>query len=214
MPLTARQQTILAWLGRAYPSAADLFTSGLRVREDTELPCRIRLMAHAFRELCIVINNQHSSNSRDFEPLLYAMEKEYRSLNYEPTPLAPPLEAASQVPKDGSVAVPGAFMLSVAKVVESRGSRLSGRERARIALQAMSGASGRQADVTPTATRWHDMYSYFVGRAHAHDADSGGTDPTALDHELQFFEETLESFAQPAITNLDELDVILESANS
>lgn len=213
MPLSARQETILTWLRKAYPNAAALFVSGLRVRDDADMPCRTRLMAHAFRELCIVINNQHSTNSRKLEPLLDSMVKEYKKLDYTPTPLGAPTGGAAPAPPDNTVSVSGAFMQSAASLVEVHGSRMSGRDRARIALQAMSGAAGIQADITPTADRWHRMYTYFVGRAHDHAADDGGTNAAELGQEVQFFEETLESFAQPAIENLDELDAILATAN-
>jgi len=203
------------WLRKAYPYAADLFISGLRVQNDVEMPCSIRLMAHAFRELCVALNNVYSSNSRkELDPLLDTMTAEYQKLDYEPTPLAAAEDKEVPIPENGSVTVSIAFMHCAASVVSLHGSRVSGRERTRITIQSISSASGVKADVTPTADRWHSMYNYFVARAHDPAADKNGTDPARLARELQFFEETLESFAQPAIENLDELDAILEDANA
>lgn len=214
MPLTARQQTIETWLRKAYPHAADQFLSGLRVREDAGMPCRTSLMGHAFREVCIAINNVHSSNSRKLEPAIDAMVREFHQLNYERTLLTSGEGDAVPVPDNGFVEVSTAFMHSAADVVEARDSQLSGRDRTLIAFQAISGASGVPTDITPTAHRWHAMYNHFVRCVHNPTVDDEGTEFARLDLELQFFEETLESFAQSAIANLDDLDAILESANT
>jgi len=173
-------------------------------------------MTHAFREMWLVIMNHYSTNSRtEMKPLLEELASEYMKTGYNATRLSQSAVDAEPSPEPAPVTVPDAFMRCADRIIQLHSSSHSGRSRTRIAFEVMSsGPSGVKVDVVPTADRWHEMFIYFVSRAHAPDADDGGTNPERLELELQFLEETLLSFAQPAIPVLDDLDKILASANS
>jgi hypothetical protein len=58
------------------------------------------------------------------------------------------------------------------------------------------------------------MSKFFAARAHDRKSDDAEMMQGEFANEVEFFEETLNSFAVSAVGNLDELDDILEDANS
>src|ERR1700675_1995696 len=65
MTPSPRQADILNWLHRAHPHAGQMFESALWIVADSRIPCRGRMIAHAYREICTVLMNEYSSNSRE-----------------------------------------------------------------------------------------------------------------------------------------------------
>ena len=64
MPLTERQQRVLEWLHKLFPHEALLFEATIRLRADPAVPCRARLIAHAYREMCSGLANVNGQDSR------------------------------------------------------------------------------------------------------------------------------------------------------
>lgn len=214
MAYTSRQTRIMEWLARVNPHSGGLFDAALRLTADATLPCRGRFVAHAYREICSGLLNQYSSNTREeMAPHLDRLKSEYAKLGMAPEP-ALPAGGDTQAEGASTVPVPRSFIQSVGAVVTLHGAAPKGKDRAQAVFVGMT--SNRRATtlgVSPTADRWFGMYNYFVGCAHNRDTDDSVMMDDKFVREAIFFEDTLLSFAEPAIANLDALDDILEEAN-
>jgi hypothetical protein len=212
---TDRQAIILQWLAKAYPHAGRMFESALWIAESNNIPCRARMIAHAYREICSELMNRYSPNSRDeLRPLLDDLADQIQSFT-QPAALGP--ASSPPVQRDPApIAVPQAFIDSAQRVVTVHLAASTGRERALAVFRGIGQRAGATApEVIPTAERWFLMSKFFVARAHDRKNDDG---PLLLGDEFkgesEFFEATLQSFAASAIDNLNELDAILEDANA
>lgn len=215
MPHTDGQAKILQWLTRVDPHSGRLYEAALTLREGGVLPYPGRFIAHVYREICIGLLNLYSSNEREeLKPLLDRLNAEYRRLNL--SRVSEVLEGSNPFAegKDAQV-VPRSFIESVEAVVAHHSSapRIKSRAQAVFAAQA-SDPDPNNLGSSQTADRWLDMYNYFVRCAHNRTEDDAALmgEPFALT--VTFFEETLLSFAEPAVGNLDALDAILEQANA
>jgi hypothetical protein len=216
MAYTNRQTKIMEWLAKVNPHSGRLFDAAVRLTANAALPCRGRFVAHAYREICSGLLNQYSSNTREeMAPRLDRLTREYGKLNNapEPTPAASGDALAEGAP--ALPAVPVSFMQAVGAVVMLHSAAPKGKERAQAIFAGMT--SNRRAGalgVSQTADRWFRMYNYFVACVHDRETDDGEMMGADFEREASFFEDTLLSFAEPAIANLDALDDILEEANA
>jgi hypothetical protein len=196
MTPTDRQTAILRWLAKAYPHAGRMFESALSVAETNDIPCRARMIAHAYREICSELMNRYSPNSRDeLKPLLDDLADQFQSLARRAAAgpaSTPPIES-----DPASVAVPQTFIDSAQRVVTVHLAAPKGMDRSLAVFRGMAQRAGAAAaEVIPTAERWFRMSKFFVARAHDRKADDG---PLLLGDEFkgeaEFFEATLQSFA-------------------
>jgi hypothetical protein len=211
MTPTARQAMILAWLQRVNAHAGALFESALWIAQDERIPCRARMIAHAYREICSMLMNEYSSNSRDvLRDKVAAFAVEFRNLGIS---LDVP-SGSSPEPDSAPRAVQQSFLIAAAEVVTSHGATETARVRARAVIEGLGNRSGARADVEPTADRWFEMTRFFAKAAHEREKPDAQLMVGQLLQEVQFFEETLSAFAESAASNLDVLDEILEDANT
>lgn len=211
MTPTSRQATILAWLQRVDAHAGALFESALWIVEDERIPCRGRMIAHAYREICSMLMNEYSSNSRDVtRDKVAAFAVEFRKLGISFDVPA----GSSPEPDSAPTPVSRSFLMAAADVVTSHSAMDTARVRARAVIEGLANRQGPQADVGPTADRWFEMSRFFAKAVHDRETPDAQLLEGQLRQEVQFFEETLSAFAESAVSNLDVLDEILEDANA
>jgi hypothetical protein len=211
MTPTPRQAMIVGWLRRVNAHASDMYESALWLAADERIPCRGRMIAHAYREICSMLMNEHSSNSR--EPLETCLEEfadEYRKLNIRPDVPA----GSSPVPDVSPTPVPDSFLSAAGAVVRVNTTTDNARARSRAIFERVSRRHGPQPDVGPTSDRWYQMSRFFQARAHDRKTLDAQMMEGQFRQEVDFFEETLSALAETAVTNLNALDQILEDANS
>jgi hypothetical protein len=176
-----------------------------------ELPCRGRMIAHAYREICSMLMNEYSSNSREpLESCLDGFTDEYRKLNIRPEVAT----GSSPSPDASPPSVPDSFFKAAAAVVRVHTTTDNARARSRAIFESLSRRQEYQPDVGPTSDRWYRMSRFFQERAHDRKTPDAEMLNDRFRQEVDFFEETLNAIATPAVKNLDALDEILEDANS
>ena len=211
--MTERQLRILEWLQRQFPHEGRLFESAVRLRADETIPARARLIGHAYREMCSGLANVNGQTRRvDIKGLLDALARHLRNegirLEETPGPGNDP-KPRSQSP----VTLRWKTMKAVQKLVDAHSSELRGPSRAQALFDRMH-ARESSAEVSPSAARWHEMTQAFVYCCHNRDAEDSSLLTNRIDPLLDFLEETLSSFAQGAVDNLNALDDILGQANA
>ena len=126
MTPTPRQRAILEWLNRVYPHAGRMFETALWIAADERIPCRGRMIAHAYREICSVLLNEYSSNSReDLDGKLKDFVGEYRKLNINfevPASSVPTPDASPTL-------VPEPFLKAADAVVRTHAATANARDR-------------------------------------------------------------------------------------
>lgn len=167
------------------------------------------MIAHGYREICSVLMNEYSSNSREVQrDRLNEFVVEFRRLGVSfETPGSTPEPDTAITP------VPHAFLRAASAVVRTHTATETARQRARAVIEALSGRRPTEPDVGPTADRWFTMSRSFVRLAHDRSAPDAELMEGLLKQEAEYFEESLLAFAQSAVGNLDALDEILEEAN-
>jgi hypothetical protein len=211
MTPTPRQATIVGWLRRVSAHAGDMYESALWLAADEQIPCRGRMIAHACREICSMLMNEYSSNSREpLEPCLDEFADEYRKLNIRPDVHA----GSSPVPDVSPAPVPDSFLKAAAAVVRIHTTTDNARARSRAIFERLSRRHGPQPDVGPISDRWYQMSRFFQARAHDRKTADAQMMEGQFRQEVDFFEETLSALAETAVKNLNALDQILEDANS
>jgi len=215
MAYTERQAKIREWLGRVNPHAGRLFEAAVKLTDHIDLACRGRFVAHAYREICSNLMNQYSSNEREeIKPQLDSLATELAGAGIAVEPASVSASEPAVV-SDSTVAIPRALLDRVASVVAIHLATPKGKDRAQAIFRGMAlDPKALNLGVSQTADRWFRMYNYFVGCAHNREADDTVMMGDAFEREVAFFEETLLSFAEPAIENLNALDEILAVANS
>jgi hypothetical protein len=215
MAPTDRQQRILEWLRKVYPHEARLFESALWIRADPRIPCRARLMAHAYREVCSGLANVGGQSSR--VEILGLVDKLVESLQRSGLVLKEsPIAGDDPRPRaEEPVAVPCPVIRALSELVTARSAQPKGLARAQELLDRLHARRAiGNGEFTPTALRWHAMNETFVSCCHDRKRDDTELLESRLEAEVQFLEETLSSVAAGAVANLAVLDEILGEANS
>ncbi len=211
MSPTPRQTRVLTFLNRVNPHSGALFESALAITASTQIPSRGKLLAHVYREICLVFMEQHSTSSRDdiYDKLdLFAVQ--YRSLGVSfDTPSDMPLE-----PEAVLMSVPRSFLRAAAEVIRLHAARGTARARARAIFESAAQRRAARPDVGPTADRWFEMSRYFTKCSHERVTPDAEMMGDRFQQEVEFFEESMSALAESAVSNLDALDEILEDANS
>jgi hypothetical protein len=208
---TPRQAKIIDWLRRLNGHAADMFVSALAIADNEAIPCRARMMAHAYREICIIIMNVYSANSRDVpKDQMQKFVNEFRklSISFETPAAAPP------TPDTATTPVPVSFLKAAEAAVRAHTTTQSARDRAQAVIEGIFGKRASQPDIRPMADRWFQMSSSFHKWAHNPTTPDAQILAGSFKEEVQYLEESLFAFAESAIANLDVLDDVLESANT
>jgi hypothetical protein len=191
-----------------------MFQSALEIAESAAIPCRGRMIAHAYREICSDITNRYSPNSReDIKPLLDDLADEFEALNLSRAESGPGVSEPPIENDPGQIGVPGTLIRATGRLVVWHRREPTGRERARAIFQGLQPERRATAEIGPTADRWFKMSKFFVSCVHDRTTDDQEMMQGQFQEEVEFFEATLDSLATPAIGNLDELDNILEDAN-
>jgi hypothetical protein len=211
--VTERQQQILEWLRRQFPHEGQLFESAVRLRADETMPSRARLIGHAYREMCSGLANVNGQTKKvDMNQLLDSVARHLQDegITLDETPLA----GDDPIPKvRAPITVRWNTMKAVKALVGAHAAQPRGPSRAQALFDRMHGRPPTE-EVSPSATRWHEMTRTFVYCCHNRDTADAVLLTERIDPELDFLEETLTSFAQGAVANLNALDDILEQANT
>lgn len=212
MTRTPRQRAILDWFGRTEPHAAHMFESALRIAADERIPCRGRMIGHACREICSMLMARYSSNSRQrLETRLDQFVAEFKDLSI---PVDFEEEGTSPTKDPPPKLVPDSFLRAAADLARTHSIGDNARARARKMFESLVPRGGRPQDMWPTADRWLDMSRFFEARCHDRTTPDVEMMNGQFRLEVEFFEDSLNALARSAAENLDDLDDILERANS
>jgi hypothetical protein len=213
--LGADRLELLAWLRRNSPSLAELY-EGAALMLQNRPSGHVRLIAHSVREirnrLPDYVSKVKSGGRLDYATRVDSITKVWVQSGLLPRDFS----TAGLPPVDSTVAVPREAAKPVLELL--RDHELARIKPADTARRLFVGAAPENADLIetlePVVQQWLGVTNWFMKRAH----DDGRCDAECprdeLERQFGLFEKTLMAIVRQFYTAVDELDEILEDANS
>jgi hypothetical protein len=211
---TAERIEIRSWLDRNAPSLGELYAGAVTLLYETPMPGHVRFVAHAVREI------------RNRLPDCIAGRTENQGLQYKnrlddivALPAADALIAdlgGPTAPTTTTVAIDRTFAKKVSALIEDhRATRAKPLDAARRLFEAIAPENTPLRDtLTPVLEQWITITEWFVGRAHDNGHSDGHYSADDLRRRFTIFERTLTALIKPFFATLEDLDAILQNANS
>jgi ribosomal protein L25 (general stress protein Ctc) len=213
------RRELRAWFERNAPSLGELYEGALRMVFDEKFPGRVRFVSHAVRE----IRNRLPDVIAGYksEPLEYKNRLDEISKLWEKSGL--PLDGAipikvtgKELPLTTKVPIPIEVYRKVSKLIRDH---IQTREKPKEAAQRLFQAidpKNKDAEgiLRPCIDHWIKITEWFVERAHERGATDDKMGADELKERFEIFEAALSAMLREFFKTEDELDAILEEANS
>lgn len=208
-PWTAQRNTIREFLRSNAPPLSALYEGAIVMFNEGTLPGRERFIAHAGREICNRLPDYLSGEERpkriDYPKEVNRIAQEWRGFPIEP----------SSEPMEEIAVQTGAYILINDLVRRHSELNIARRENAFRFYESRSPSDDNLRHVLgPVVSQWLEIGGWFAG--HAHDSGPGGSQPTMEESTSRFtlLEAALSSLISAFYEVVEELDEILEDANS
>jgi hypothetical protein len=205
---------IRSWLHRNAPSLAELYEGAVILLDDKPIPGRVRFIGHAVREI------------RNRLPDIISGPTKKRRLDYTNRlddlarlPGARILVAdlgGEAAPKTTTTAIDRKLALKIAELIQDHlTTRTKPLDSARRLFESIAPENSPQREgLIPVIQQWFNTTEWFM--KNTHDSGYGDDDfqEQELRHRFSVFETTLSALIKPFFDTLEELDAILEDANT
>jgi len=215
---TDRRQEIHAWLHEQAPSLAELYKGCVLLMFDPIVSGRITFISHAVREIRNRLPGE-TSKRLDYTQELEKLVQSWRTHNFplENIDLVSSTNPKTSLPSSSpETLVPQRLFLEIQSLLFRHSSiRVKGRDRAvRLFEQFVPESQMTSEVLIISVNQWWQTTDWFMKRAH----DNGEVDAACDEQELHSkfieFESFLGTLSQSFYSNTDELDEILEEANT
>lgn len=215
---TPRRQELYSWFERKAPGLGELYAGALNIIYSNRIPGRTRLIAHAVREIGnrlpdiitgVIIPRFEWENKLD------ELSVEWRKAG-----LFTNVQLSNQSNEiklyKPYIEIPYNVYQSLTSVLSEHLSRRDTRyNKAKRLFNAISSDNnGSQDELIPVIKAWCDTINWFVGKAHDWQNIDSDIEAKNFYHQFEVFENTLRTIIGAFYQTLDEIDEILEEANS
>jgi hypothetical protein len=212
---------IHSWLQEEAPSLAELYESAVRLRFEIQIPGRVRLIGHCLREICngllnIKLGQASKVQHKDLIENL-AKNWEKKGLTIDGNFLEVGRNSQTNLPSSSpDIYIPREVYREIVDIIKKHidNKKNSFEERIRLFLTKCISEDQLVEELLPQVNQWKKMSQWLVTTAH----DNGKVDKEYTEDELLYwfdiFEAFLSTFAQDFYNTTDEIDDILEEANS
>ena len=210
---------IRSWLDEIARPLSELYVAAVELAFAPALPRRVRFVSHAVREIRNRLPDYVDGPVRrrvDYEALATRIEGVWTTLGLNSTfDTDLHTEGPSRIPAP-EIVVPRELLRVVGNLIEKHreGSKRATGKSERLFRAVIPEAGQLSASSWPVVAKWKRITDWFEAETHEPDRLT----ETVSDHELlqQFveFESVLALLAQPFFEGLDDIDDLLEEANS
>lgn len=206
---------LVAWLQRNAPSLAELYEAALLMLHQRS-PGHVRLIAHSVREirnrLPEYVSKVKSGGRLDYTGRIDEISKIWIRVGLLPSELTatelPPMETTEAVPREAAE--------PIRKLL--RDHQLARAKPADTARRLFTSAAPENTEhietLEPVVRHWIGVTDWFMRRAHDDGRCDGECPRDELERQFALFEKTLMAIVRQFYTAVDQLDQILEDANS
>jgi len=218
---TPLRNDLRSWFQRNAQSLGELYEGAVEILSQERFPGRVRFVAHAVREirnrLPEVIAGPKAGGTLQYKNRLDDIASAWKKARLPLDGSLPTRESqAGPLPPNHDVGIPLRLYKKLATLV---GEHLRTRERPNEAAKRMFEAidpnnRASEATLRPRIEHWIKSTEWFVKRAHDRgktDAEMGGDQ---LKKNFEVFEAALSAMVRDFFKTVDDLDEILEEANS
>lgn len=224
--LTKRRREILAKLERLGPELADVYRAALRLIGDESFPGRVRLIAHAVREITNRLPDyldvpvkrgqvQYKNRLDSIAPTWQAEMNAQRSISGV-LGQAQRIEPQGKATDTPTVTISVRLFRGIDDLVTAHvQSRSTLAQKLRGVMQSTDAveAAGAVSELDPIVEHWKGLTKWFVKRVHIPGPGKTPTDFEECRHRFKVFESVLYALLCPFYGPVEELDAILEEAN-
>jgi len=211
---TSSRNDLRGWLHTTNPTLADLYVAAVTLFHNKEFPGRVILIAHSAREignrLPDFVVGRSSSKQFDYKSRLDYLSEKWQKSGFEndKLPVGIPNNAKT-------IDFPSPLYRDIGKIIrdfsESRERTEESAFRLFTALEEQAGSS--RAALFPVVSQWIQIIGWFVSWAHMSLKQRECTEHE-LSHYFDQFESMLSGFKKRFFKGTDDIDEILEEANS
>jgi hypothetical protein len=220
---TKKRLEIKAWLDRNAASLAELYTAAILIAHNITFPGRVRLLAHAVREIANGLPDAIAGKTKRKSVQYKNRIKEIRDsclIHQVPLDFGQPSIDSTKSPDTPSEPKGLELPASVAKLFcalirDDSGITETRRNNAqRFFEKFSSGNPNATRQLSPVIQQWLDVTDWFVGKSHDGGMKDSETPSGVLNERFALFEDTLAALIRGFFSTISELDEILEDTNS
>jgi len=218
--LTQKRLEIRSWFARNAPSLGELYEGSLRMVYGQIFPGRVRFVSHAVREirnrLPDVISGFSHRPGVQYKNKLDEISKVWDRAGL-PTDGTLPLNIAEpEGPISDSITLPKMVFGRISKLIKDHNdAREKPIDSAKRLFAVRTGEDVAIGDnLRPVVDQWLDVTKWFVKKAHDSGQVDSSVDPLLLQENFEIFETTLGAILGSFFSTVEDLDEILEKANT
>ena len=218
----SRRVELLAWLQRNAPALAELYETAVNLVYELRLPGRLRLIAHAVREIANrfpdAISGAQSSSRLNYIGRLDEIAKAWERNGLATDGSVPSITVGGsslQNPQEG-ILVPSPLFRRIAGLLKDHAETRKKPLDAAIRLfEGRNPVNRRLSDtLRPIINQWLEVTDWFVRKVHVPNVSDTVIDQDELRKQFELFEVTLGALVRGFFTTVKDLDEILEDTNS
>lgn len=220
---TDDRRTIHLWLYEEAPSLAELYESAVHLMFEIRIPGRVRLVSHCVREICnqlvFVKVGKKSGGRLNYVERISQLTALWKRKGFSIDGILPESGINSQASLPSSspeITIPRDIFFEITNIIkEHEETSFKINERVQLFfVECVPENQLYQNSLIPLVNQWKNLTNWFVGKAHDNGTVDADYNEERLVYHFQLFEQVLSTLAQSFYNTTDEIDDILEEANS
>lgn len=210
-----------AWFQRNAPSLGELYEGSLRMLYgEKNFPGRTRFVAHAIREirnrLPDYITGPKVGGTFQWKNRLDELARDWQKARFSLDGIIPAEVSVEQSIPSSEIMVPRRLIEKIAILIKDHvESRETRKEAAMRLFEGITPENQNLRDtLRPVINQWLDVTEWFVDIVHEGHEQNRNSVPEELNRHFELFEATLGALLRRFFKTVEELDEILEDANS
>lgn len=218
--LTKKRLEIQDWFARNAPSLGELYQGSLKMIYGPVFPGRVRFVSHAVREirnrLPEVISGFKNKPGLQYKNRLDVISKAWDKNGLPIDGSLPQAITETERNLSDSISLPKTVFQEIGKLIKEHN---DAREKPIDSAKPLFTGTNEEDvalenNLRPVLDQWLDVTKWFVKKAHDSGQVDGSVDPRLLQERFEIFETTLGAIIGSFFSTIEELDEILEEANS
>lgn len=220
---TNTRRKIHSWLDEEAPSLAELYESAVCLMFEIHIPSRVKLVSHCVREICnqlVAVKVGKKSGGRfDYVKRINQLTKIWDGKGF-------PIDGiftesginfqASLPSSSPDISIPHVVFFEIANLIKDH-IETSSQIDERVMLffvECVPENKSSQNSLLPLVKQWKNITDWFFSKVHVNGKLDVNYDEQSLLYHFELFEHVLSTLAQTFYSTTDEIDDILEQANS
>ncbi|MEH2338209.1 hypothetical protein [Nostoc sp.] len=220
---TNTRRKIHSWLDEEAPSLAELYESAVCLMFEIHIPSRVKLVSHCVRDICnrlVVVQVGNKSGGRlDYVNRIDQLTKIWHGKGFSRDGIFTEFGINFQASlhySSANISIPHDVFSEIDNLIKDH-IETSSQIDERVMfffVECVPENKFSQNSLFPLVKQWKNIKDWFVSKAHDNGTVDADYDDQSLLYNFELFEQVLSTLAQSFFSTTDEIDDILEEANS